>query len=29
MNTMGMEEDGDYGSLGKERVCSYLDIGGV
>ena len=29
MNSMGMKEDGDCGSLGRERMCSYLDIGGV
>lgn len=30
MNSMGMkEEDGDCGSLGRERMCSYLEIGGI
>lgn len=29
VNTVGMKEDGDYGSLGSERLCSYLGIAGV
>ena len=29
VNTVGIKEDGDYGSLGSKRLCSYLGIAGV